>query len=81
MVSTRCGGIFILLTLKFLLRVRVCVYAEPQLSTNGLLDPYSEGCIGLTLNEGERKKWFSERKKEEKEQKRGQGSLKLLIFS
>lgn len=38
MVSTRCGGIFILLTLKFLLRVRVCVYAEPQLSTTGLLD-------------------------------------------
>lgn len=45
------------------------------------MTPYSEGCIGLTLNEGERKKWFSERKKEEKEQKRGQGSLKLLIFS
>lgn len=38
MVSTRCGGIFILLTLKFLLHVRVCVYAEPQLSTTGLLD-------------------------------------------
>lgn len=37
------------------------------------MTPYSEGCIGLTLNEGERKKWFSERKKEEKEQKGGQG--------